>query len=82
MHINSRSMTRLSSSDSGCPTHPRDIVLDWIEIDYKYKDEMRYKASVIAEHPTRTVLSLPENDEACGELLQTLVDYLPKVRHV
>lgn len=40
---------------------------------------MRYKASVIAEHPDRTVLSLPENDEACGELLQTLVDYLPKV---
>ncbi|POY75267.1 hypothetical protein BMF94_1637 [Rhodotorula taiwanensis] len=51
---------------------------NWIEIDYKYVDEMRYKASVIAEHPDRTVLSLPENDEACGELLQTLVDYLPK----
>lgn len=54
---------------------------DWIEIDHKYEQELRYKASVIQEHPDRTVLSLPENDEACAELLQTLVDYLPKVSH-
>ncbi|GAA5885461.1 hypothetical protein JCM3774_002591 [Rhodotorula dairenensis] len=50
----------------------------WIEIDSNYEQELAYKASVIQEHPDRTVLSLPENDEACAELLQTLVDYLPK----
>ncbi|GAA5921727.1 hypothetical protein JCM1841_007108 [Sporobolomyces salmonicolor] len=51
---------------------------NWIEIDSKYRREMAYKKEVISQHRDRCVLSLPENDAACGELLQTLVDYLPK----
>lgn len=38
------------------------------------------KKAVIAEHGPKVLNSLPENDEAAGELLETLVDYLPKVR--
>ncbi|BGP17510.1 hypothetical protein JCM10213_008244 [Rhodosporidiobolus nylandii] len=50
----------------------------WIEIDSNYRRELEYKAKVIAERPEKTVLSLPENDEACAELLMTVIDYLPK----
>ncbi|GAA6019628.1 hypothetical protein JCM10207_006947 [Rhodosporidiobolus poonsookiae] len=50
----------------------------WIEVDRHYRRDLEYKRQVIEEHPDRTVLSLPENDAACGELLELLVDYLPK----
>lgn len=55
---------------------------DWIEVDSNYEREMAYKARVVRDHPDNTILSLAENDAGCGELLQTLVDYLPKVRRV
>ncbi|BGP49444.1 hypothetical protein JCM10450v2_005335 [Rhodotorula kratochvilovae] len=50
----------------------------WIEIDSSYEREMEYKASLVRERFDETVISLPENDDAAGELLATLVDYLPK----
>ncbi|GAA5905788.1 hypothetical protein JCM8208_000899 [Rhodotorula glutinis] len=53
-------------------------VNDWIEVDSKYEREMQYKASVVQKYRDETVISLPENDEGAGELLETLVDYLPK----
>ncbi|GAA5913255.1 hypothetical protein JCM6882_000044 [Rhodosporidiobolus microsporus] len=56
---------------------PLDIN-NWVEIDKNYKQEIAYKRRVVQEHPDKTVISLPENDAAAGELLQTLVDYLPK----
>jgi len=55
-------------------------VNNWIEIDSKYEREMQYKAAVVQKYRDETVISLPENDEGAGELLETLVDYLPKVR--
>ncbi|GAA6036704.1 hypothetical protein JCM8097_003438 [Rhodosporidiobolus ruineniae] len=51
---------------------------NWIEIDKNYRREVAYKRQVIAEHPENSVLSLPENDEAAGELLETVVDFLTK----
>ncbi|GAA5999457.1 uncharacterized protein JCM10292_004150, partial [Rhodotorula paludigena] len=51
---------------------------NWIEVDSNYEREMAYKARVVRDHPDNTILSLAENDAGCGELLQTLVDYLPK----
>jgi hypothetical protein len=42
--------------------------------------QVAYKRKVVAEKPEKTALSLPENDEGAGELLDVLVDYLPKVR--
>ncbi|GAA5849182.1 hypothetical protein JCM8547_006471 [Rhodosporidiobolus lusitaniae] len=51
---------------------------NWIEIDSDYRKQMAYKKQVIEDHPDKTVLSLPENDDGCKELLETLVDYLPK----
>ncbi|KAI0663963.1 hypothetical protein C8Q70DRAFT_211356 [Cubamyces menziesii] len=50
----------------------------WIEIDKEYKWYLDEKARVIKEHGKTVVDSLPENDEACGELLELLADYLPK----
>ncbi|OJT10571.1 hypothetical protein TRAPUB_12907 [Trametes pubescens] len=50
----------------------------WIEIDKEYKWYIDEKARVIAEQGKKVVDSLPENDEACGELLELLADYLPK----
>ncbi|KAI0326339.1 hypothetical protein GY45DRAFT_1329059 [Cubamyces sp. BRFM 1775] len=50
----------------------------WIEIDKEYKWYLDEKARVIKEHGKKVVDSLPENDEACGELLELLADYLPK----
>ncbi|KAH9889388.1 hypothetical protein C8Q73DRAFT_747858 [Cubamyces lactineus] len=50
----------------------------WIEIDKEYKWYLDEKARVIKEHGKTVVDSLPENDEACRELLELLADYLPK----
>ncbi|KAF8511540.1 hypothetical protein JB92DRAFT_2831142 [Gautieria morchelliformis] len=51
---------------------------DWIEIDMDYKWYLEEKARVISEQGKRVVDSLPENDDACNELLGVLVDWLPK----
>ncbi|KZT72269.1 hypothetical protein DAEQUDRAFT_27471 [Daedalea quercina L-15889] len=51
---------------------------DWIEIDKEYQWYLDQKARVIKEQGRVVVDSLPENDAACTELLETLVDYLPK----
>lgn len=53
---------------------------DWIEIDKEYERDLAMKKEVVAEFKENVLNSLPENDEAAGELLETLVDYLPKVR--
>ncbi|GAA5941656.1 hypothetical protein JCM3775_003623 [Rhodotorula graminis] len=58
--------------------HQAMHVNHWIEIDARYEAEMQYKASVVQRYRDETVISLPENDEGAGELLETLVDYLPK----
>ncbi|EJF56819.1 hypothetical protein DICSQDRAFT_70665 [Dichomitus squalens LYAD-421 SS1] len=50
----------------------------WIEIDKEYKWYLGEKARVIREQGKVVIDSLPDNDEACGELLLELVDYLPK----
>ncbi|KZT05341.1 uncharacterized protein LAESUDRAFT_726975 [Laetiporus sulphureus 93-53] len=51
---------------------------DWIEIDKDYQWYLDEKARVIREQGKVVIDSLPENDAACNELLETLVDYLPK----
>ncbi|GBE80763.1 predicted protein [Sparassis crispa] len=53
-------------------------VNDWIEIDSDYAWYLDEKAQVIAEHGTKVLDSLPENDDACAELLATLVEHLPQ----
>ncbi|RPD57707.1 hypothetical protein L227DRAFT_594590 [Lentinus tigrinus ALCF2SS1-6] len=50
----------------------------WIEIDKEYKWYIDEKARVIKEQGKVVIDSLPDNDEACGELLMELLDYLPK----
>ncbi|KAI0074728.1 hypothetical protein K474DRAFT_1765099 [Panus rudis PR-1116 ss-1] len=50
----------------------------WIEVDKEYQWYLDEKARVIEENGRKVIDSLPENDGACGELLQILVDYLPK----
>ncbi|KAF8575224.1 hypothetical protein K439DRAFT_1623749 [Ramaria rubella] len=51
---------------------------DWIEIDKDLKWYLREKSRVISEQGKRVLDSLPENDDACNELLEVLVDWLPK----
>ncbi|KAI5480400.1 hypothetical protein MNV49_000975 [Pseudohyphozyma bogoriensis] len=51
---------------------------NWIEIDKDYERDLAMKKEVIAKHGAKVLNSLPENDHASGELLATLVDYLPK----
>ena len=53
---------------------------DWIEIDKDYKLYLDMKQLVIKEQGKVVLDSMPENDEGCCELLETLVDYLPKVK--
>ncbi|KZT25682.1 hypothetical protein NEOLEDRAFT_1169290 [Neolentinus lepideus HHB14362 ss-1] len=53
-------------------------VNNWIEIDKDYKWYIEEKARVIKEKGKVVIDSCPDNDEACGELMETLVDYLPK----
>ncbi|PIL33533.1 hypothetical protein GSI_04156 [Ganoderma sinense ZZ0214-1] len=50
----------------------------WIEIDKEYKWYIDQKAQVIRQKGKVVIDSMPDNDEACGELLLELVDYLPK----
>ncbi|KAI0753138.1 hypothetical protein C8Q80DRAFT_1097643 [Daedaleopsis nitida] len=50
----------------------------WIEIDKDYEWYLDEKARVVQEQGRHVLDSLPENDEACGELLTELADYLPK----
>lgn len=57
----------------------RFLFTDWIEIDKDYMRDITAKKSVIEEQGDKVLNSLPENDAAAGELLTTLVDYLPKV---
>ncbi|OCH90583.1 hypothetical protein OBBRIDRAFT_793135 [Obba rivulosa] len=51
---------------------------DWIEIDKDFVAYLDQKKRVIEEHAPDVLLSLPENDDACTELLQMLADYLPR----
>ncbi|KAM0746601.1 hypothetical protein T439DRAFT_134935 [Meredithblackwellia eburnea MCA 4105] len=51
---------------------------DWIEIDKDYMRDINMKKAVIEEHGERVLNSLSENDDASAELLETLIDYLPK----
>ncbi|KAL6305160.1 hypothetical protein BKA93DRAFT_234268 [Sparassis latifolia] len=53
-------------------------VNDWIEIDSEYAWYLDEKARVIAKRGTKVLDSLPENDDACAELLATLVEHLPQ----
>lgn len=50
----------------------------WIEIDKDIGWYIDEKTRVIKEQGKTVVDSLPENDDACAELLEILVDYLPK----
>ncbi|KAH9944778.1 hypothetical protein B0H21DRAFT_694529 [Amylocystis lapponica] len=50
----------------------------WIEIDSDYRWYLDEKARVIKDKGKVVLDSLPDNDDACGELLEVLVDYLPK----
>ncbi|OBZ69863.1 hypothetical protein A0H81_10273 [Grifola frondosa] len=50
----------------------------WIEIDKEYQWYLAEKAKVIKEQGKKVLDSLPENDDACAELLEILVDYLIK----
>jgi len=59
-------------------SHQPMHINDWIEIDKDLKWYIEEKTRVIEEQGKKVVDSLPENDEASGELLETLVDYLPK----
>ncbi|EJD05609.1 uncharacterized protein FOMMEDRAFT_77964 [Fomitiporia mediterranea MF3/22] len=64
-------------------SHQPMHINDWIEIDKDLKWYIEQKTRVINEQGTLTsgkhvIDSLPENDAACGELLEILVDYLPK----
>ncbi|VDB96596.1 unnamed protein product [Peniophora sp. CBMAI 1063] len=59
-------------------SHQPMNVNDWIEIDKDYRWYIEEKQRVIEEHGKVVMDSLPDNDEACAELLEILVDYLPK----
>jgi hypothetical protein len=59
------------------PTAP---LLDWIEVDKDYAWYINEKLRVVEEEGKRAVDSLPENDEAAGELLDTVIDHITKVR--
>jgi len=56
---------------------PMDIN-DWIEIDKDYTWYIEQKAKVIKEQGKHVLDSLPENDVACTELLEVLIDWLPR----
>ncbi|KZT37993.1 hypothetical protein SISSUDRAFT_1047708 [Sistotremastrum suecicum HHB10207 ss-3] len=58
--------------------HQAMHINDWIEIDKDFEWYLAEKKRVIAEHGKKVIDSLPENDDACGELLEILVDWLPK----
>lgn len=81
MEINSQSSTCLDQSRAAeFSLTPRSSgsAPDWIEIDSAYTRDLAAKKLVIEEHGDKVLNSLPENDFAASELLDTLVDYLPK----
>ncbi|KAI5120885.1 hypothetical protein M0805_002985 [Coniferiporia weirii] len=51
---------------------------DWIEVGKDLKWYIEQKSRVIKEQGKHVIDSLPENDAGCGELMEILVDYLPK----
>lgn len=59
--------------------HQKMHIDNWIELDKDYMFYLDMKKRVIEQQGKVVMDSLPENDEACGELLEILVDYLPKV---
>ncbi|KAK9894462.1 hypothetical protein P389DRAFT_186346 [Cystobasidium minutum MCA 4210] len=58
--------------------HQKMHIDHWLELDKDYQFYLDMKKRVIEQQGKTVVDSLPENDEACGELLETVVDYLPK----
>lgn len=48
-------------------------------MDKDYAWYIQEKARVYKEEGKGAIDSLPENDPAAGELLRTVIDYLPKV---
>lgn len=59
--------------------HQKMHIDNWIELDKDYMFYLDMKKRVIEEQGHKVLDSLPENDEACCELLEVLVNYLPKV---
>lgn len=59
--------------------HQKMHIDNWIELDKDYQFYLDMKKRVVEEQGKVVMDSMPENDEACGELLEILVDYLPKV---
>ncbi|QRV75034.1 actin-related protein 10 [Ceratobasidium sp. AG-Ba] len=49
---------------------------NWIELSSSYRWYLAEKKRVIAEQGKKVIDSLPENDAACGELLECVVDFL------
>lgn len=54
------------------PLHPNN----WIELSASYQWYLAEKKKVIAEQGKKVIDSLPENDAACGELLELVVEHL------
>ncbi|CAE6425310.1 unnamed protein product [Rhizoctonia solani] len=49
---------------------------DWIELSASYRWYLAEKKRVIEEQGKKVIDSLPENDAACGELLEMVVEFL------
>lgn len=49
---------------------------NWIELSASYRWYLAEKKKVIEEQGKKVVDSLPENDAACGELLECVVEFL------
>lgn len=49
---------------------------NWIELSSSYEWYLAEKKKVITEQGTKVIDSLPENDAACGELLECVVEFL------
>lgn len=59
--------------------HQKMHIDNWIELDKDYMFYLDMKKRVIEEQGKKVIDSMPENDDGCCELLEVLVDYLPKV---
>jgi len=51
---------------------------NWIEISADYEWYLAQKKDVVESEGRKVLDSLPENDFACQELLETIVDWMPK----
>jgi len=49
---------------------------NWIELSASYRWYLAEKKRVITEQGKKVVDSLPENDAACGELLECVIHFL------